>query len=208
MDTLRSPQASAPEPPSTKVERRGEDGRLLETVTLDANGALDGPFVAYDDDGQPRMRMNCRGGRPDGPATVYRNGRPEVQMTFVQGRLANEMRRFDGAGRLVSIVRYAAGRRHGLMECRSPEGGPLLSAEYRDDHLNGVWTEFRPDGSIRRRALYRDDLLDGETVEFDPDGRAVQRVVYAAGTVVATPQPPPDPAPPKPKPLWRRLFGP
>ena len=197
----------SPRPPSTVIERRDDDGRLLETVSVDANGALEGPFVAYDDTGQPRMRMSCRGGHPDGPATLYRNGRAEVQMAFAGGRLANEMRRLDAAGRVISIVRYAAGRRHGLMECRSPEGRPVLTAEYRDDRLNGAWTEFHPDGAIRRRVHYRDDLLEGEAVDFGPDGKPAQRVLYAAGQIVDTPQPPADPAPPKPKPLWRRLLG-
>ena len=203
------PQPTPPSPSSTVVERRDEDGRLLATVGLDAAGALEGPFQAYDQAGRPEMRLMCRGGRPDGPATLYRDGRPAVEMTFVAGQLGQEMRCLDAAGRVVSIVRYAMGRRHGLMECLSPEGRPVLTADYRDDQLNGVWTEFRPDGSVARRVQYRDGLLDGETIEYDAAGQPSKRVLYAAGIAVESPEHSPEPATPEPeaRPWWRRLFG-
>jgi antitoxin component YwqK of YwqJK toxin-antitoxin module len=197
-----------PGPPPAVVERRGEDGHLLETVSLDPAGGLEGPFVAYDGNGRPQMRLSCRAGQPDGPATVYRDGQPEVQLAFAAGHLDGTMRIFDAAGRVAFIVCYVAGQRHGLMECRSPESGqPLLTAEYRNDRLNGAWTEFHPDGSVRRRAQYRNDLLDGETLVFHPDGQPAERTVYAAGQVVAGPQKIVAPAPPKAKAGWRRMLG-
>ena len=115
---MAAPRASRTPPPSASsvVERRDDNGQLQAIVGLNSAGTLEGPFVAYDETGRAAMRLMCCDGRPDGPATVYRNGRAEVEMTFVAGQLGKEMRRFDAAGRVVSIVRFAAGRRHGLME--------------------------------------------------------------------------------------------
>jgi hypothetical protein len=191
----------------TIVERRADDGRLLATVSLDQNNGLEGPFVAYDDNGQRQLHMICHAGQPDGPATFYRNGRPEAQLGFAAGRLNGEMRSFDAAGRVVAIVRYVAGRRHGLMECRSPDGSVVLTADYRNDCLNGAWTEFRPDGSIRRRALYKGDLLDGETIEYDADSQPTERTVYTAGRIIEGPQKVMAPVAPKAKPSWQQRLG-
>ena len=193
--------------PPTIIERRAEDGRLLATVGLNPANELEGPFVAYDEAGRPHMRMACRAGQPHGPATLYRDGQPEVQLGFVAGRLNGEMRTFDAAGQATSIVRYVAGRRHGLMECLSPEGRRVLTAEDRNDRLNGAWTEFRPDGSISRRMQYKADLLDGETLTFDAAGQPAERTLYAAGRVVEGPQKVTAPAAPVAKAPWWRVLG-
>lgn len=201
--------AATPNPPEdhTIVESRAGDGRLLSTATLGPDGAPDGEFVAYAADGTVQMRMLYRAGVPDGPAAIYRGGKPQTEMSYAAGALDGEMRGYDLAGRLLSIVRYAAGKRHGLMECFTTEGTPLLTAEYKDDRLDGVSTEFRPDGTVRRRALYKADLLDGETVEFHPGGQPAERTVFQAGVPVEGPERFDDPDTPGKKGLLARLTG-
>ncbi|MGQ9371250.1 toxin-antitoxin system YwqK family antitoxin [Azospirillum sp. ST 5-10] len=192
----------------TVLEARADDGRLVSTTTLGPDGRPDGEFVAYAPDGTVAMRMLYRAGVPDGPATVFRNGVPQTEMTYAAGLLDGAMRGYDPAGRLLSVVRYAAGKRHGRMECFTAEGKPLMSAEYKDDRLDGDLVEYRPDGSVRRRVPHKDDLPDGEALEFHPGGAPAERTLYRAGAVVEGPERLDDPdAPASRKGLVARLRG-
>ncbi|MBP2233045.1 antitoxin component YwqK of YwqJK toxin-antitoxin module [Azospirillum agricola] len=202
-----TPPASGFPSEPTRIETRDAEGQLLSLVTLGAGGQPDGEFVAYAPDGSVQMRMTYRDGQPDGPATIYRDGRVQTEMGYAAGRLDGEMRGYDPAGRLLSVVRYAAGRKNGRMECFTVDGALLMTAEYRDDRLDGPMLEYRPDGTLRRRALYADDRLDGEVVEFHPGGSPAERSLFRAGTVVEGPERFADPDAPGRTSLLARLIG-
>lgn len=208
MDETPAPTPDvSPNGEAARAEARGPDGRLLSAVPLGPGGQPEGEFVAYAPDGAVLMRMTYRGGRPDGPAAVYRDGRLLTEMGYAAGLLDGEMRSYDPAGRLLSVVRYAAGRKNGTMECFTVDGVLLMTAEYRDDRLNGPLVEFRPDGTVRRRALYADDVLDGETVEFHPGGSPAERTLFQAGAAVEGPERFADPDAPGRTSLLARLMG-
>ncbi|WP_146208738.1 toxin-antitoxin system YwqK family antitoxin [Azospirillum sp. TSO22-1] len=191
----------------TVVEARDGDGRLLSCATIGPDGVPDGAFVAYAPDGAVLMRLVYKAGVPDGPSTIYRDGRPQTEMSYANGALDGAMRGYDPAGRLLTVVRWAAGRRNGLMECFTVDGTPLMTAEYKNDRLDGLVMEYRADGTLRRQASYKADLLDGETVEFHPGGQPAERTVYQSGVAVEGPERFDDPDAPGKKGLLARLMG-
>ncbi|WP_431854407.1 toxin-antitoxin system YwqK family antitoxin [Azospirillum sp.] len=191
----------------TIVEARDGDGRLLSAATVGPDGVPDGEFVAYAPDGSVQMRLVYRAGVPDGPSTIFRDGRPQTEMSYANGALDGAMRSYDPAGRLLTVVRWSAGKRNGLMECFTVDGTPLMTAEYKDGRLDGLVMEYRADGSLRRRASYKADLLDGEAVEFHPGGQPAERTVYQAGVAVEGPERFDDPDAPGKKGLVARLMG-
>lgn len=198
---------TTPPPPDHTVVETRDGGRLVSTATVGPDGVPDGDFTAYAPDGSVLMRLVYKAGVPHGPSTIYRNGRPQTEMGYADGALDGAMRSYDPAGRLLSVVRWTAGRRNGVMECFTADGTPLMTAEYTDDRLDGVVMEYRADGTLRRRATYKADLLDGEAVEFHPGGQPAERTVYQGGVIVEGPQRFDDPDAPGKKGLLARLRG-
>lgn len=170
------------------IEMRDEAGRLLRRISL-KDGKPDGELVEFDAAGRVSTRLTFRAGVLHGPASVLRDGAPQMEMSYADGFLDGELRSFDTAGRVSAVVRYAAGRREGLSEILDAQGRPMRLEPYRDDRLDGEVVEYWDDGTVRQRTAYREGLRDGETVTFGRDGKPAERQLFEKGVALGPAEP-------------------
>ncbi len=162
----------------------GAEGWLRRVARFKA-GQLAGETVEYDADGNVVARFTFAGGRLNGPASVFVNGRVSQQMHYVDAMLSGEMRSYDAAGALVSVSHFVHGHLDGESTALRLDGSPIRVAHYRKGQLDGEVAEYWDNGKIRQRAQYKDNVLNGPTVTYLMTGEPDQNIIYDNGKPVA-----------------------
>lgn len=119
--------------------------RTFGFLVLRDYGNENGPYVRYFPDGSVEERGFFAGGYYQGPVRRdYRNGKPAMS------------------------GRYDRDKKVGRWIYYYPEGSVERIEEYRDGHLNGILTNYRPDGRIYQRVVYH-------------DGKPVRTLIHPSG---------------------------
>lgn len=115
---------------SGPYRERHANGRLRLEARYVA-GALDGPILAFDEEGFLFVRGELRGGRWVGTLSLLRpNGTVWLAVRYANGQLEGPVSMQHPDGALAAETRYRAGREHGLARSFYPTayGGGVLSA--------------------------------------------------------------------------------
>jgi len=148
---------TSPQDDETVVETTYPSGALRERYEVDEDGAKDGSYERFREDGSIEVRASYRADALEGD---YREYAP------------------DGA--LTLEAQYRKGEKDGFYRTYAGEV-VTLDARYRGDVLNGSWTKQEPDGSHVIRAKYKRGVLDGRYVEGRPAEEWERRASYDDG---------------------------
>ncbi len=132
-----------------------------EGVGCYRNGAPDGPFVFFDDDGHVTARMTFKSGKMEGRVTFYY---PDGHVKFVtnmhQGKMEGRLVVYRDDGSIRKIATHRHGVLDGPYEERRADGSPVVRGQFAGGLKQGKWSSWSARGVKPR------------TLEFD-HGRAV-----------------------------------
>jgi uncharacterized protein len=128
-----------------------EAGRVRRRYSVNAEGALDGELVQYDEQGHVEVQLPYRAGVLDGEARFFERGRLQLRMTYRNGLEEGERILYGEQNKPAMTVEVHAGVQHGRTS----------------------W--FRADGSLMRTAEFVEGEQHGEPVEYDERGRVTKQ---------------------------------
>lgn len=142
---------------------------------------LDGESIEYFPSGKVCQRVHFKAGKITGLLRRFdEQGRPELLAAYVQGELHGDMVTYEN-GQMQSQQHHVKGKKHGVGIIYSPDGSPLLSAQFQNDKRHGEAVYFGPRGVVVRREPYVEGLIHGTVQDFMPDGRLRESSQYVAG---------------------------
>ena len=115
------------------------------TVSYYEDGDLDGPYVEYDEEGQPVTRGEYVAGYEEG-VWYYRNGTS------------------------VETGRYDGGKRTGLWTTTYSDDQVAAKINYDQDVRDGKYTAFWENGNIKTTGKYTNGLQDGTWIQYTEEG--------------------------------------
>ncbi len=115
------------------------------TVSYYEDGDLDGPYVEYDEEGQPVTRGEYVAGYEEG-VWYYRNGTS------------------------VETGRYDGGKRTGLWTTTYSDNQVAAKINYDQDVRDGKYTAFWENGNIKTTGKYTNGLQDGTWIQYTEEG--------------------------------------
>ena len=115
------------------------------TVSYYEDGDLDGPYVEYDEEGQPVTRGEYVAGYEEG-VWYYRNGTS------------------------VESGRYDGGKRTGLWTTTYDDNQVAAKINYDQDVRDGKYTAFWENGNIKTTGKYTNGLQDGTWIQYNEEG--------------------------------------
>jgi len=123
-------------------------------------------------------------GKPDGYwKTYHENGILKSEGNRRNFLLDGEWKFYDEAGKLVLLINYKDGQRHGLrISYRDHE---FVAENFQNDIKQGLTTTYYADSTILRTVNFVDGREDGLAKEFANDGRVITLTTYNRGFVVS-----------------------
>jgi antitoxin component YwqK of YwqJK toxin-antitoxin module len=206
--TLRSAFSNHP-------EHYGVNAYPYAVVPLNEAGLPDGTetFVTIGVtgwSGQIERKLPWKNGKRDGEEQVFKDGKLEATIPWVNdqihgvrrtfhanGKLAAEApyvrglpegvtRNFDSEGRLMSAVPMKAGKRHGVAREFWPETGKLKREIHYDmGRVVGVTKEFYATGKLKREVPFQNNALHGVETVYEADGTISVRRYWRDGEPVS-----------------------
>ena len=188
------------------IQKNLDSGTVILKCEM-KDGELHGPFLAYNERGEPTIRAPFHEGNLHGTAEAYnqgdcvaeldmKHGSPIEVRQYSQGVLSaivplqdgqahGTIRAFDTAGVLKAEIPMVEGRTHGLMKGYL-EGTLRVEQEYVKGRREGKQLAYYEDGTLAQEAHFKNDKFHGEKKMYSQDGVLMAHEHYKDGKKVGT----------------------
>lgn len=105
----------------------------IKIITNYIDGKKNGIHMELTNRGQIELLANYTNDQYDGPYAKYKFGRPQEEMTYVNGKLDGEMKvYFNSGGKLQKLITYKNGVQDGPLKFYDEEGNVTLEYTYKN----------------------------------------------------------------------------
>jgi len=134
------------------------------------NGTLQGPYLAYFNNGQIKIRGYYQANQPTGIWEYYwENGKLKSRGQVSQQRNQGPWEYYYEQGGLRSRGMFDQGQKQGRWSTFYENGELKSQGQYLNNQRSGLWNYYHPDGTLKAQAYYQQGR--GPYQEFYMDGR-------------------------------------
>ena len=109
-----------------------EESNKMKTVINYVNGAMNGPYLEFNDRGQIEKKQSFTNNKIHGLYAEYKFGRPLKEYMYHDGMLDGYSREYSDRGNLRKEALYKKGKLDGLFKQFDEEGNVVLEYEYNN----------------------------------------------------------------------------
>lgn len=130
-------------------------GKIKKSELRYTDGKLDGICRWYYRDGKPEMEVTYKMGVLNGEATRwYENGSLEEKAYYIDNQYDGVVEEYNVFGTLIKKSTYKNGVLEGPFIQYYDNGKLFVDGEYLDGKMHGSWMMYYKDGSVGSNALY------------------------------------------------------
>ena len=145
----------------------------------------DAPVVSYWDDGVLKSELRYKDGKLDGVCRwYYRNGKPEMEVTYSMDKLNGEATRWYENGNLEEKSYYKDNQYDGVVQEYNVFGTMVKLSTYENGVLNGLYYQWYDNGKQFMEGEYIDGMMHGSWLMYYQDGTIGSNAIYNMGTGV------------------------
>ena len=145
----------------------------------------DAPVVSYWDDGVLKSELRYKDGKLDGVCRwYYRNGKPEMEVTYSMDKLNGEATRWYENGNLEEKSYYKDNQYDGVVQEYNVFGTMVKLSTYENGVLNGLYYQWYDNGKHFMEGEYIDGMMHGSWLMYYQDGTIGSNAIYNMGTGV------------------------
>lgn len=145
----------------------------------------DAPVVSYWDDGVLKSELKYKDGKLDGVCRwYYRNGKPEMEVTYSMDKLNGEATRWYENGNLEEKSYYKDNQYDGVVQEYNVFGTMVKLSTYENGVLNGLYYQWYDNGKQFMEGEYIDGMMHGSWLMYYQDGTIGSNAIYNMGTGV------------------------
>lgn len=145
----------------------------------------DAPVVSYWDDGVLKSELRYKDGKLDGVCRwYYRNGKPEIEVTYSMDKLNGEATRWYENGNLEEKSYYKDNQYDGVVQEYNVFGTMVKLSTYENGVLNGLYYQWYDNGKQFMEGEYIDGMMHGSWLMYYQDGTIGSNAIYNMGTGV------------------------
>lgn len=145
----------------------------------------DAPVVSYWDDGVLKSELRYKDGKLDGVCRwYYRNGKPEIEVTYSMDKLNGEATRWYENGNLEEKSYYKDNQYDGVVQEYNVFGTMVKLSTYENGVLNGLYYQWYDNGKQFMEGEYVDGMMHGSWLMYYQDGTIGSNAIYNMGTGV------------------------
>lgn len=145
----------------------------------------DAPVVSYWDDGVLKSELRYKDGKLDGVCRwYYRNGKPEIEVTYSMDKLNGEATRWYENGNLEEKSYYKDNQYDGVVQEYNVFGTMVKLSTYENGVLNGLYYQWYDNGKQFMEGEYIDGMMHGSWLMYYQDGSIGSNAIYNMGTGV------------------------
>lgn len=146
------------------------NGILVSEGGLNAQGAMEGPWIEYFASGEKRAEGEYSEGKKEGDWTFFhKSGKVEQKGKYVKGLPHGKWLWYHENGQVHREENYRRGKEDGHSAEYADDGTLITEGEYIDGRREGEW--FYEVGDHKEVGGYKDGLRDGEWVYTYDNGR-------------------------------------
>ena len=145
----------------------------------------DDAVVSYWGDGVLKSELRYKDGKLDGVCKwYYRNGKPELEVTYAMNVLNGESTRWYENGNLEEKAYYKDNQYDGVVEEYNVFGILVKKSTYKNGVLDGLFYQWYDNGNPFIEGEYLDGMMHGGWMMYYKDGSVGSNAVYDRGTGV------------------------
>lgn len=145
----------------------------------------DAPVISYWDDGVLKSELRYKDGKLDGVCRwYYRNGKPEMEVTYSMDKLNGEATRWYENGNLEEKSYYKDNQYDGVVQEYNVFGTMVKLSTYENGVLNGLYYQWYDNGKQFMEGEYIDGMMHGSWLMYYQDGTIGSNAIYNMGTGV------------------------